>query len=90
MILSLSFASITFARFKRGELEQGKSTKCFLADLAKLMNTNTEMLPATCIASNPHDLPSSVLNLLKAFQKADTESDSEDWQVLRSFPLIGS
>jgi hypothetical protein len=78
MVLRSSFASIMFARFKRGELEQGKSTECFLADLAKLMNTSTEMLSATYIASNPHDFPSSVLTLFKAFQNADAECDSEN------------
>jgi hypothetical protein len=55
MVLRSSFASSVFARYKRGEVGQGQSSEVFLSDLAKLMNTSTEMLSATYMASNPHD-----------------------------------
>jgi hypothetical protein len=71
MVLRSSFASSMFARYKRREVGQGKSSEVFLSDLAKLMNTSTEMLSATYMASNPHDFQASVLMLFKAFQGAD-------------------
>jgi hypothetical protein len=75
MVLRSSFASSMFARYKRGEVGQGQSSELFLSDLAKLMNTSTEMLSATYMASNPQDFQASVLMLFKAFQGADAQEE---------------
>jgi hypothetical protein len=80
MILRSSFASTMFARFKRGELGDGKSVEAFLADLGKLMNTSSEMLMANYIASNPQDFPKTVLTLFRAFQNSE-EADQDEGKV---------
>jgi hypothetical protein len=65
MTLRASFASIMFRSFRRGKFP-GRSSEEFLSELAEVMNTSTEMLRTTYIATNGKEFDEAASAFLRA------------------------
>jgi hypothetical protein len=65
MTLRASYASVMFTSFRRGKFP-GVTAEQFLADLSETMNTSTEMLRTTYIATNGSEFDEAASAFLRA------------------------
>lgn len=65
MTLRASFASMMFRAFRQGKFP-GRSSEEFLSELAEIMNTSTEMLRTTYIATNGKEFDEAASAFLRA------------------------
>jgi hypothetical protein len=65
MTLRASFASVMFHSFRKGKFP-GRTSDDFLCELAEIMNTSTEMLRTTYIATNGKEFDEAASTFLRA------------------------